>query len=114
MKLAQFDVKCAFLYRDLNEEIYMKQPQGYEDCTQKVFIDAGYAGDVSPRKSTSGMILKFSGGAITCALKRQKWISLYTTEAEVVAACRACEEAIWLYRLFMEIHHLQCVPVLQV
>ncbi|GBL76619.1 Retrovirus-related Pol polyprotein from transposon TNT 1-94 [Araneus ventricosus] len=35
-KLAQFDVKCAFLYGDLNEEIYMKQPQGYEDGTQRV------------------------------------------------------------------------------
>ncbi|GBM62247.1 Retrovirus-related Pol polyprotein from transposon TNT 1-94 [Araneus ventricosus] len=35
LKLSQFDVKCAFLYGGLNEEIYMKQPQGYENGTQK-------------------------------------------------------------------------------
>ncbi|GBM07678.1 hypothetical protein AVEN_228177-1 [Araneus ventricosus] len=35
LKLAPFDVKCAFMYGDLNEEIYMKQPQGYEDGTQR-------------------------------------------------------------------------------
>ncbi|GBM82162.1 Retrovirus-related Pol polyprotein from transposon TNT 1-94 [Araneus ventricosus] len=34
LKLAQFDVKCAFLY--VNEEIHIKQPQGYEDGTQRV------------------------------------------------------------------------------
>ncbi|GBL89663.1 hypothetical protein AVEN_104619-1 [Araneus ventricosus] len=37
-----------------------------------------------------------------------------TTEAEFVAPSQACKKAIWLYRLFMDIYHLQCVPVLQV
>lgn len=31
----QFDVKTAFLYRELTEEIYMAQPVGYEDGTSK-------------------------------------------------------------------------------
>jgi hypothetical protein len=31
MKLGQFDVKTAFLYGDLEEVIYMKQPVGYND-----------------------------------------------------------------------------------
>jgi len=30
MYLAQFDVKTAFLYGTLKEEIYMKQPEGYD------------------------------------------------------------------------------------
>lgn len=38
LKLAQFDVKTAFLYGDLSEEIYMKQPVGYEDRTSKVCL----------------------------------------------------------------------------
>lgn len=36
MKLMQFDVSTAFLYGDVNEEIYMKQPIGYSDGTNRV------------------------------------------------------------------------------
>ncbi|GBM81735.1 Retrovirus-related Pol polyprotein from transposon TNT 1-94 [Araneus ventricosus] len=80
----------------------------------EAFSDADYAGDISIRKSTSGIIFKFSTGTIMWASKCQKCVSLSTTEAEFVVASRACKEAIWLYILFMEIHHLQCVPVLQI
>lgn len=36
MELLQFDVTTAFLYADLNEEIFMKQPRGFEDGSQRV------------------------------------------------------------------------------
>lgn len=36
MKLKQFDVKTAFLYGDLSEDVYMKQPIGYDDNSGNV------------------------------------------------------------------------------
>lgn len=36
LKLTQFDVKTAFLYGNLSEEIYMVQPEGFHDGTNKV------------------------------------------------------------------------------
>lgn len=36
LKLKQFDVKTAFLYADLEEEIYMRQPKGYDDKSGRV------------------------------------------------------------------------------
>lgn len=36
MKLTQFDVCTAFLYGDLDEEIFMEQPDGFNDGTDRV------------------------------------------------------------------------------
>lgn len=36
MNLVQFDVKTAFLYGDLSEDIYMKQPVGFDDKSGRV------------------------------------------------------------------------------
>jgi hypothetical protein len=35
MNITQFDVKTAFLYSDIEEEIYMVQPQGFKHPDQQ-------------------------------------------------------------------------------
>ena len=36
MQIKQFDITTAFLYGELNEELYMEQPAGFEDGTGRV------------------------------------------------------------------------------
>jgi hypothetical protein len=36
LKLKQFDFKTAFLYGRLEEELYMEQPEGFHDKTNRV------------------------------------------------------------------------------
>ncbi|RWS07775.1 retrovirus-related pol polyprotein from transposon tnt 1-94-like protein, partial [Leptotrombidium deliense] len=35
-EIVQFDVKTAFLYGELNEDLFMKQPEGFDDGSDKV------------------------------------------------------------------------------
>ncbi|OMO59210.1 Integrase, catalytic core [Corchorus capsularis] len=53
------------------------------------FTDADMAGDLDSRKSTSGYIFTFAGGAISWQSKLQKCVALSTTEAEYIAAIEA-------------------------
>lgn len=37
LELRQIDVKVTFLIEDLDEVVYMKQPEGFHDDIQKVY-----------------------------------------------------------------------------
>lgn len=67
------------------------------------YSDSDYAGDTETRKSTSGYIFTFNNGTISWCSRKQKCISLSTTEAEYVAASTAVKELVWLERLFKEL-----------
>lgn len=78
------------------------------------YSDADYASDPNSRKSVSGILFKYSGGAITWTSKRQQSVLLSTLESEYIAASEGTKEAVWLNRLFSEIAPLKTVPVLLV
>ena len=77
-----------------------------------VYSDADYASDPATRRSVSGMVSLYSGGAVSWASQRQKCVSLSTTQAEYIAASEAAKEVVWLSRLYNEIAVLKSVPTL--
>jgi hypothetical protein len=63
------------------------------------FIDSDWEGSVEDRKSTSGMCFSLGSAMISWGNRKQKSVALSTAEAEYMAACEACTEAIWLMKL---------------
>jgi hypothetical protein len=80
----------------------------------ETYSDSDFANDPDTRRSVSGIVFKYSGGAIVWASRRQQSVSLSTTEAEYVAASEAAKDVVWLTRLFNESAPFDATPVLQV
>ena len=61
-----------------------------KDLRLQLFADADFAGDLSTRKSTSGLFLALAGPhsfyPLTASSKKQTAVSHSTPEAEIVAA----------------------------
>jgi uncharacterized protein (DUF1330 family) len=67
------------------------------------FTDSDWAGSVKDRKSTSGMCFSLGSTMISWGSRKQKSVALSTAEAEDIAACEACTEAIWLRKLISDL-----------
>ena len=63
------------------------------------YTDADYAEDKDSRKSTSGYLVTFAGGAVSWQSRLQKCVSLSTTEA--------CKEVLWMKNFLQELGHKQ-------
>ena len=68
----------------------------------KAYSDADFPGDSECHKSTSGIVCKYAGAAITWQSKRQTCVALSTTETEYVSAASAAKEIVWLKKLFIQ------------
>jgi hypothetical protein len=71
------------------------------------FADASYASDASTRRSHTGFVFMLGGAAVAWCSKRQRCVTLSTTEAEYVALCEASKEVPWLRRLLAFLGHPQ-------
>jgi hypothetical protein len=67
------------------------------------YVDSDYARDVDTRRSTTGWIFKFGGGAVSWRTRRQRSVTLSSTEAEYCALTEAAKEAIWMQGLMNEL-----------
>ena len=67
------------------------------------YTDADMAGDLDGRKSTSGYLFTFAGGAVSWQSKLQKCVALSTIEAEYIAVTEAGKEIVWIKTFFKEL-----------
>jgi len=65
------------------------------DIGLQVFMDSDWARDQVDRKSISGFVVMFEGGAVSWGSKKQTSVVLSTVEAEFIAASTAVKEILW-------------------
>ena len=71
---------------------------GKQNASAVGFTDANYVGHAESRKYTAGYVFTFTR-TVSWISRLQKRVALYITEAEHVAATKACKEALWISRL---------------
>lgn len=69
----------------------------------EVYSDADWANDTSDRRSISGCLFKVLGCTIGWITRKQKTVSLSSTEAELNALCNAACHQMWLIRLLKDL-----------
>ena len=107
-------VKHILKYLKGTSQIGIVYQAGHQTGVLTTYSDADYAGDISTRRSTSGVVCQYMGGPVAWLSQRQKSVALSTTEAEFMAASEAAKEIIWLSRLLSEITTLVATPVLKI
>lgn len=78
------------------------------------YTDASFADDPDMRRLMTGWVFMMCGALISWCSKKQSLVTLSTTEAEYVSACKATQEAIWLKNLLNEIAPLVMQGTIQI
>ena len=74
------------------------------------FVDAAYANDLAKRRSTTGYVFTYSGGAVVYRSKTQSLTALSSTEAEFIAAVTAAKTAKYIWSVLNELGFKQSDP----
>ncbi|XP_053597499.1 uncharacterized protein LOC128668457 [Microplitis demolitor] len=100
---------------------YLKNTKSYElqlsdtSAANKNLIgyaDANWAESRQDRKSNSGYLFMFLGGAISWSCKKQDCVSVSSTEAEIVALAEASKEAVWIRQVLEFMRKTQLTPTI--
>lgn len=77
----------------------------------EVYSDADWANDVIDRRSVTGCIFKVYGCTVSWITRKQKTVSLSSTEAELSALCTAACHALWMIRVLHDLGQETTKPV---
>jgi hypothetical protein len=90
-----------------NQGLLMSPLEPEENSTwiMSAYCDSDYAGDKDGRKSVSGFVIYIQGCLISWKSRKQKSVTLSSSEAEYVAISEVCAEIMFLKQVleFMEI-----------
>nr|GFA47443.1 retrovirus-related Pol polyprotein from transposon TNT 1-94 [Tanacetum cinerariifolium] len=117
----QIDVKSAFLYGTIDEEVYVMQPPGFQDLDfqqkcikwrkqcmdyirllEPAYSDSDYGGATQDRKSTTRGCQFLGRMLISWQYKKQTIMATSTTEAEYVAAASCYGQVLWIQNQLLD------------
>jgi hypothetical protein len=67
------------------------------------YVNSDFAADLDKRRSLIGYVFTVGGCAVSWRACLHPTVAQSTTEAEYIAVCYACKEAIWLKGLYVEL-----------
>ncbi len=83
---------------------------GKKDFKLVGYSDSDWAGDLDTRRSTTGYVFTLCGAPVSTKSKRQKMVTLSSTEAEYVAGSKAAQDAVYLRQLLKDLGFEQKEP----
>nr|GEU92324.1 putative ribonuclease H-like domain-containing protein [Tanacetum cinerariifolium] len=105
----QMDVKSAFLYGTIDEEVYLKGHPKLGLWYPKespfdlvAYSDSNYGGATQDRKSTTGGCQFLGRRLISWQCKKQTIVATSTTEAECFAAASCCGQVLWIQNQLLD------------
>ena len=98
------NVKRIFRYLKGTREFSIKYTSQLNDPVGlRLYTDADYAGDITDRKSTTGILALYNGYPILWKSSKQTCVAQSTTEAEYIAAATGHKDAIWFRQILAEV-----------
>ncbi|GJZ70913.1 retrovirus-related pol polyprotein from transposon TNT 1-94, partial [Tanacetum coccineum] len=91
------DVKTAFLNGDLQEEVFVSQPEGFKDQENPTHLHADeICGRQDSRRSTSGSAQFLGDRLVSWSSKKQRSTAISTTEAKYIAMSGCWAQILWM------------------
>ena len=88
-------VQRIFRYLAATVDHGIQYGPGAEDSQLIGYSDSDFASDQDNRKSVTGCLFKYAGGAVAWSSRRQRCVATSTTEAEYIALSEAGKQAKW-------------------